>query len=86
MRTPIPPVNRSELKAIQLTDEGTSFLEDVRLPWTSYRNCDTSLQGEFVVGTVPIGPYNNPITAESCDWNIGISDNSMKNRKGSVRE
>ncbi|KAF5656576.1 hypothetical protein FCIRC_13585 [Fusarium circinatum] len=33
--------------------------------------------GRTAVGTVPIVPYNKPITAESCDWNIGISENSI---------
>ncbi|KAF5629910.1 insecticidal toxin complex [Fusarium tjaetaba] len=75
--------NKASWAAIYLTDEGTSFLQDVRLPWTSYHNYSTSLQGGTVVGTVPIVPYNKPITAESCDWNIGISESSMNNRNGS---
>ncbi|KAF5706317.1 hypothetical protein FMUND_11682 [Fusarium mundagurra] len=75
--------NSSELKAIYLTDEGTSFLGDVRLPWTSYHNYSTSLQGGTAVGAVPIVPHNKPITSESCDWNIGIGENSMNNTNGS---
>lgn len=78
----IPSANSSELKAIYLTDEGMSFLEGVRLLWTSYRNYTTSLQGGTEVGPVPTVPYKKPISGESCDWNIGISKNSINNRNG----
>ncbi|OQU96853.1 hypothetical protein CLAIMM_02878 [Cladophialophora immunda] len=56
--------NRSPWVAVYLTDQGTSLLDGIRLPWTDYHSGATTLNSGTPIGTVPIVPYNAPITSE----------------------
>lgn len=62
--------NKSPWVAVYLTDQGKSLLEDVRLPWTTYHSGITSLKSGTAVGTVPIVPYNAPITTKRFDQSL----------------
>ncbi|KAI1740717.1 hypothetical protein F4680DRAFT_417589 [Xylaria scruposa] len=60
--------NKSSWVAIFLTDQGKSILEGVRLPWTNYHSGANFLKRGTAVGTVPIVPYNAPITSSPLDY------------------
>ncbi|KAI1391823.1 uncharacterized protein F4822DRAFT_106251 [Hypoxylon trugodes] len=69
-------VNKSSWVAVYLTDQGKSLLEDVPLPWSTYHGGAASLKSGTAVGTVPIVPYNAPITPKPFEYHHAARNTS----------